>query len=155
MTTAQLINKFYTSFSNRNFKGMQECYADNATFSDPVFGKLNAQEVKAMWEMLLKRAADLHVIYKNVWEDGENGGAEWIATYTFTTTGRKVVNKISAVFVVKDGKIISHQDTFSFYNWSKQSLGITGLLLGWSGFLKNKISVQAKKNLADYIKKTT
>ena len=39
---------FYTSFQNKDVKGMQACYADNAIFSDEVFKNLNSVQVKAM-----------------------------------------------------------------------------------------------------------
>ena len=55
----QLITTFYSAFQKKDYKTMQNCYADNATFSDPVFVNLNATEVKAMWEMLCIRGTDL------------------------------------------------------------------------------------------------
>jgi|GEM_PF-4737977 len=51
-----LINRFYTAFQQLDYKTMQDCYQDDAVFSDPVFGLLQGREVKAMWEMLCKNA---------------------------------------------------------------------------------------------------
>src|SRR4051812_30879168 len=119
----ELINKFYRAFQNKDYKTMQNCYADDATFSDPVFENLNATEVKAMWQMLITRATDLELEFKNVEANENTGSAEWIATYTFTSTGKKVVNKIKANFVFENGKIKDQKDSFDFYNWAKQALG--------------------------------
>ena len=44
-----------------------------------------------------------------------------------------------------DGKIIKHTDIFDLWEWSKQALGVSGYLLGWSGFMKNKILFQEKQ----------
>jgi ketosteroid isomerase-like protein len=148
----QLITTFYTSFQNKDYKGMQECYAGNATFSDPVFASLNAKQVKAMWEMLLKTGKDLKLEFKNVSADEHKGSAEWIAYYTFSKTGNKVVNRIKASFVFENGKILKHTDRFDFYTWAKQSLGFTGLLLGWTPFLKNKIRKTAMQNLDNFMR---
>ncbi len=147
----QLITKFYTCFQNKDFKGMQDCYADDATFTDSVFTNLNSKEVKAMWEMLIKSGKDLRLEFKNVAADEKNGSAEWKAYYTFSKTGNKVINKIKAGFVFENGKIIKHTDDFDFYTWAKQSLGITGLLLGRTSFLKNKIRSAARQNLDQFM----
>jgi ketosteroid isomerase-like protein len=142
-----LLTKLYTSFQQKDYRGMQECYHDKATFNDPAFPNLDADEVKAMWEMFCKNGQDLRIEFKNVTADDKHGSAEWTAYYTFSATGKKVVNRIRGNFRFKEGKIIDHRDHFSFYNWSSQSLGITGKLLGWTPFLKNKVRTQARKNL--------
>jgi len=149
----ELINKFYTAFQNKDYKIMQDCYANNATFSDPVFENLNAAEVRAMWQMLITRATDLALEFKNVEADEKTGSAEWMATYTFTSTGKKVVNKIKSNFVFENGKIKVHNDDFDFYIWAKQALGSRGLLLGWTSFLHNKVKQQAKNNLMRFMNK--
>jgi ketosteroid isomerase-like protein len=153
MENKDLITKFYSSFKKRDFKSMQECYADNATFSDEVFQDLNASQVKSMWEMLCLRGKDLELEFKNVNADEKTGSAEWIATYTFSKSGRKVENRIKVDFIFENGKIAKHSDHFSFYRWSRQALGISGLLLGWTPFLKNKVRKTAMKNLNDFINK--
>jgi ketosteroid isomerase-like protein len=148
----QLITRFYTCFQNKDYKGMQDCYADHATFNDPVFTNLNSNQVKAMWEMLLKSGKDLRLEFKDVQADDKTGSAEWIAYYTFSRTGNKVINRIKARFVFENGKIVTHNDHFDFYTWAKQSLGITGLLLGWTPFLKNNIQQTAMQNLDTFMK---
>ena len=65
----------------------------------------------------------------------------------FSVTGKKVVNHIKANFEFENGKIIKHNDHFNFYTWAKQALGFTGVLLGWTPFLKNKIRSTAANNL--------
>lgn len=134
---------------------MQQCYADEATFSDPVFINLNADKVRAMWEMFCLNGKDLIIEFKNIKANETNGSAEWIATYIFTKTGRKVTNHISANFTFKDGKIKTHIDSFYFYKWASQALGLPGLLLGWTGFIKNKIKQGGMQSLKNFISKTT
>ncbi|MGB3947890.1 MAG: nuclear transport factor 2 family protein [Bacteroidia bacterium] len=150
----QLIIKFYKAFQNKDYKTMQDCYADNATFSDPVFVNLNATQVRAMWEMLCVRGKDLELTFKNVTATvGNQASAEWEAHYTFSASNRKVINQIKAAFLIENGKIVKHVDTFSFYKWSKQALGTGGLLLGWTRLLKNKVRQGAMKSLTDFMNK--
>ena len=149
----QLITKFYTAFQNKDYKTMQDCYAENATFSDPVFENLNVAEVKAMWEMLITRGKDLQLEFSNVEANETMGSAEWIATYTFSASGNKVVNKVKANFVFENEKIVQHKDSFYFYTWAKQALGFKGLLLGWTSFLHKKVKQGARSNLLKFMSK--
>lgn len=152
MSNTELITKFYTAFQQKDYKTMQGFYADNTIFNDAVFTNLSSKEVKAMWQMLLTRGKDLTLEFKDVWSDGNRAGATWIATYTFSATGRKVTNHIKAVFEIEGDKIVRHTDSFSFYKWAQQALGIPGLLFGWSPALKNKIQKTAKENLQAFMK---
>lgn len=147
----QLINIFYTAFRNKDYKTMQNCYADNVVFNDAVFKNLNAQQVRAMWQMLITKGKDLQLEFSNVHANETKGSAEWVATYTFSQTKRKVVNRIKASFVFEDGKIVQHTDEFDFHKWASQALGITGTLLGWTGFLRNKVQAGAMKNLSTFM----
>jgi ketosteroid isomerase-like protein len=149
----QLIQNFYTCFQNKDYKGMQNCYADNATFSDAVFVNLNAAQVKAMWQMLITRGKDLQLEFKNIVAGEKSGNAEWTAAYTFSSTGKKVINNIKASFLFENGKIIKHTDSFSFYKWARQALGPAGILLGWASLLKNKIRKNAMRNLDNFMTK--
>lgn len=154
-TNEQLINHFYTCFKNKDFKGMQACYADNATFSDAVFKNLNSSQVKAMWQMLISKSKDMRIEFGQISANEKTGKAHWNAYYTFSSTGKKVVNKIDANFEFENGKIVKHTDDFNFYAWAKQALGTTGLLLGWTGFLKNKIQTTATQNLEKFMDNRT
>lgn len=149
-----LIHQFYTGFKNKDAATMQGCYADSARFSDAIFTDLNASQVRAMWEMLLRNGKDLSLEYSRVKADDKSGSAEWVATYTFSKTGRQVTNSIQANFEFEGGKIVKHTDRFDFYTWAKQAFGITGTLLGRTTFFKNKIQATAKNNLDLYMKKT-
>ncbi|MFN2438753.1 MAG: nuclear transport factor 2 family protein [Chitinophagaceae bacterium] len=153
MDANEIINIFYTCFQNKDYKGMQDCYADTAHFSDPVFINLSADQVKAMWEMFCVKGKNLNVDFKNISADENTANAEWRAVYTFSATGKKVVNHIKANFIIEQGKIAKHIDSFNFYNWSRQALGLPGLLLGWTPFIKNKIRRQAMKSLNDFMSK--
>ncbi|MBK8966501.1 MAG: nuclear transport factor 2 family protein [Lewinellaceae bacterium] len=148
---ARLLETFYQAFQNKDYATMQACYADTATFSDPVFQNLNAAEVRAMWEMLIRRGKDLELTFSNIQADDRQGSAEWEARYTFSATGRPVVNRIRSEFVFENGKIVRQTDRFSFYNWARQALGTPGLLLGWTGLIRGKVRGMARKNLAKFM----
>jgi len=147
----QLIKKFYDCFGKRDWKGMLDCYHEEIFFYDPVFQNLEGAEAGAMWEMLLRNAKDLEVSASHITAADDHGSCQWTAAYTFSATGRHVVNKCKASFTFSEGKIIEHQDEFSFWNWSRQALGLTGLLLGGTSLLQRKVRRQARQNLDKFM----
>ncbi|PXY41310.1 nuclear transport factor 2 family protein [Flavobacterium cheongpyeongense] len=146
-----LIGKFYTAFANADVKTMVECYHPKVHFVDPAFGLLKGDQVSKMWEMLiLKSKGDIKIEFSNIKTDEFSGSARWVATYKFSKTNRKVINRISSEFIFQDGLIIKHTDNFDVWKWSKQAFGITGYLLGWTGFFQNKIKEQALLSLKKF-----
>jgi ketosteroid isomerase-like protein len=148
----KLIRDFYTAFAARDAKGMAHCYHDEIAFTDPAFPMLRGNEAAAMWAMLTSRARDdFEITLGDVRADATGGYAHWEARYTFTQTGRKVHNKIDAMFAFRDGKIVRHIDRFSFWRWSAQALGPIGTLFGWSWPLKKLVRRKAKASLDAYV----
>lgn len=127
---------------------MGACYHAEATFRDPVFGDLDADRVRAMWKMLLDGTTDLRIEFKVLEEHATGGRVKWDAYYTFSATGRKVNNAVTSTFILKEGAIFIQKDDFSFWRWSRQALGITGLLLGWTPMLRAKVRRNAVARLA-------
>jgi len=149
----QLIQQFYTAFQQKDYKTMQNSYADQAIFNDSIFSNLDAKQVRGMWQMLLLGSKDMAMTFGNVKEEGNKVTAYWEARYTFTATGKKVVNKVNAEFEIKDGKITKHTDEFDFHKWAKQAFGAGGFLLGWTTFFKEKVRQTAKKKLDEFLQK--
>lgn len=145
-----LIRDFYAAFARRDAEAMAQCYHPEVFFSDPVFPKLKGAEAGDMWRMLLARAADLQVTLDEASADAEGGRAQWTARYTFSRTGRPVVNVVRAMFAFRDGKIARHYDRFSFYRWASQALGPLGKALGWFAPLKWKVRKDAAKGLEKF-----
>lgn len=154
MTHQALITKFYQSFAAGDVEGMIACYHDDITFQDPAFGELHGEAAKSMWKMLLSGKKDaINIQFSDVVADNHNGSASWVAKYTYGKQKRKVTNHISATFKFLDGKIIDHRDHFDLWKWSKQALGTSGYLLGWSPFMRNKIQQTTNKQLRAFMKK--
>ncbi|MEM6515755.1 MAG: nuclear transport factor 2 family protein [Bacteroidota bacterium] len=144
-----LIEKFYNSFQALDAEGMVECYHENIVFEDPAFGVLKGERAKNMWRMLCEsqKGKDFKITFSEINGDDHTGSALWQAFYTFSKTNRKVHNVIQAKFEFKDGKIIKHTDNFDLYTWSKQAMGLKGVLLGRTGFFKNKLKQSTSKML--------
>jgi hypothetical protein len=146
-----LIAKFYTAFSKGDAKAMSECYHPKIQFKDPAFGLLKEKQVSKMWEMLLlKSKGNIKIQFSNIKATATAGSANWVATYNFSKTNRKVINEISAEFEFQDGLIIKHIDHFNLWKWSKQAFGVSGFLMGWTSFFQKKVQEQALLSLKKF-----
>lgn len=153
-TNADTISRFYSAFQKLDHQTMNSCYSDDIVFNDPVFGLLRGDEAKYMWEMLCTNAKDFSLAYSDIQLlDEEYATCKWTAKYTFSKTGRRVVNNIKAFMKLKDGKIIEHSDAFRLSTWASQALGWKGVMFGWMGWMKRKVQKNARLNLIKFIEK--
>lgn len=156
---AALIDRFYAAFAVLDGDAMQACYAADAQFEDPVFQLKGRAQVGGMWRMLCGATREKG---RDAWKleasgisaDATSGRAHWEAYYRFSATGRLVHNVIDAKFSFKDGLIATHRDTFDFWLWSRQALGLPGTLLGWTPMLRNKVRAQAAAGLGSFLRKS-
>ena len=151
------IERLYTAFARLDGDEMQACYAANASFEDEVFKLNGAREIGAMWRMLCeatKATPQTRDHWKLTTSEITDRSAHWEAHYIFSTTGRAVHNRIDAEFEFdKRGLILRHRDRFDFWAWSRQALGASGWLLGWTPFLRNKVRAQASTNLRRFLQR--
>jgi limonene-1,2-epoxide hydrolase len=146
-----LLDSFYAAFATGDHETMANAYSDTATFSDPVFQKLSADEARAMWKMFCTSGNEIELSYTNVQADDLKGSVEWEAIYRFPKTGRKVHNKIHAEFRFQDGKIVEHRDDFDLYAWTRMALGPVGVAAGWTPMLQSQVRKQADAQLQKFI----
>lgn len=150
----QIVERFYTAFQQLDYKTMNDCYSEDIVFNDPVFGILKGDEARAMWEMLCKNANNFSLTFSDIeLLDDEYATCKWTATYTFSKTGRKVVNRIKAYMKFYKGKIVEHSDAFRLSTWIGQALGWKGVWFGWTGFMKKAVQKNARKSLENFMQK--
>ena len=130
---------------------MGACYAPDVRFSDPVFPALVGEEARGMWRMLCARGKDLVLEFRDVEADDRHGSAHWEAWYTFSATGRPVHNIIEASFTFRGGLMATHTDRFDLWRWTRQALGVKGILLGWSPIVQGAVRRQAARSLDRWI----
>jgi ketosteroid isomerase-like protein len=147
----ELLERFYDAFARLDGAAMAQCYAPDASFSDPVFVGLRGEQPGGMWRMLTSRAREFVVKLVSNDADESEGTAHWVARYKFAQTGRPVVNDVHSQFRFAGGLITSQVDDFDFYRWSRQALGLPGLLLGWTPFLRGNVQRKARVELDRFL----
>lgn len=150
-SSEKTIHQLYTSIANGDPSKIEACYAPTVKFYDPTFGNLSGDDVPKMWKMLIKKSnGNLKLEYTVIKCDAYKGTAQWIAIYAFGKDKRTVKNVVRSEFHFKDGLIIKQNDDFNIWTWSKQALGLPGILLGWTGYLHQKIRKQALSSLKNF-----
>ncbi len=153
------IERFYAAFSNLDAAGMEACYAENARFEDEAFSLAGRRQIGAMWRMLCEGArmngiANWKLQVSDIRASADKGRAHWEAHYVYGPQRRKVHNRINAKFDFDDhGLIVRHRDQFNMWNWARQALGLPGLMLGWSPWLRSKVRISAAQQLQRYVEK--
>ncbi|MEO3791443.1 nuclear transport factor 2 family protein [Nonomuraea sp. B10E15] len=147
-----LISAFYDALGRADFASMESCYHPEVSFGDPIFQEVEGRErVMRMWRLQLGVRDGLKSAYRDVTADDHSGAAHWTARYTFSRTGREVVNEIDALFRFEDGLIVRHHDEFDFRRWSKMALGRPhGLLFGWTPMWRKSIRDRAVQQLDEF-----
>ncbi|MDB5886540.1 MAG: hypothetical protein JWR74_2711 [Polaromonas sp.] len=149
---------FYAAFAQLDADAMAACYAPDAQFDDEVFSLRGHAQVSGMWRMLCeatraKNRAAWKLVCSGVEADHRQGRAHWVADYRFSASGRQVRNAIDSVFEFNEaGLIMRQRDSFDFWYWSRQALGVPGALLGWTPFFRKMVKKQARANLEKYLR---
>lgn len=151
------LNRFYGAFAHLDPDTMARCYAPDVRFQDEIFTLEGRDQVMAMWRMLCEsvatgKRADWKLNYRVISTDANTARLHWSARYPFGKAQRPVHNRIQSVFAFNaQGQISQHYDHFNFWRWSRQALGLPGLLLGWSPMLRRQVRSKALHGLNRHI----
>lgn len=150
MIMEEIIANFYTALNERDATKMVEHYHNDIIFEDPVFGKLEGDEAHKMWHWLCHNGKDLKVTYSDIIINQDIGTARWEARYTYGKRKRPILNKISAEFMFKEGKIIKHKDNFDLKTWATQAIGWKGKVIGGTSYFKKKLQYRSRKLIQNF-----
>jgi len=133
----QLVETLFTSLQALNHEVMAACYHEAATFSDIAFQLQGRKQIHAMWHMICQKGINVQV--QSIQAAGDSVRARIVDTYTFSDTGRQVVNSIESTFEFRDRLIRVQRDVCDPLDWSRQAFGgIKGELVGRSGWLRRR-----------------
>ncbi|PVF96937.1 hypothetical protein CPB86DRAFT_786428 [Serendipita vermifera] len=143
----ELVERYLSAYKSLDLKAMEECMDPEFTFSDPAFPLLDAKHAKAMFSMFIngRDTNKMEIEYQDIAKSSED--LKYTATYTvrYLFNGRPVTNVIRPTFTISPSSnlFVSQVDDFPFYPWARQALGLSGWLLGWTGYLQSKVQETA------------
>jgi hypothetical protein len=142
---AQAVETYWNALARADWATMGACYSPAAEFRDPVF-HLRGPDIAAMWKALMADS-DVRVACDPLIIEANRAHGTWTATYTFSLTGRRVINRVQSEFVFQDGHITWQRDSFNFWRWSGQALGWRGWLLGWTPLVRRRVQRMAHRRV--------
>jgi hypothetical protein len=149
---AATIERLYAAMQAGDGDGMAACYAPNATFEDPAFGRLTGDRIGAMWRMLSGRSTGIDVDLRSHQASGGTGSANWVASYRFGPKQRPVVNDVHSTYRFStDGLIAAQVDTFSLAKWAAQAMGPAQGLLGRTPLLRLLVGRTTRRQLDAFL----
>ncbi|CAE7178092.1 unnamed protein product [Rhizoctonia solani] len=148
--------KWFEAYSAGDFEGMKSLAADDYTFEDPAFGKLEGERALGMYKMFTSTRDKTEAVWnvhdvKASESDPQRAVVQFEAIYKFN--GRPVTNQITSSILVVDGKVKEQVDSFDVPKWAEQSLGLFGWLFGNFSFLQNTVQKKANTSLDGFISK--
>lgn len=145
------MRRWFAALERLDGDQLAACYHPSASFCDPVFPDLRGERVGWRWRMLASGATDMHLDYDIRYGDERKAEVQWDARYRFAISGRPVRLQASSTFTFWDNRIVRQVDEFSFWRWSRASVGAAGLLLGWMPWVRTGAQRRARANLDAYI----
>jgi len=149
----EIIYSFFKAFQKKDFNLMNSLYTENIEFKDPVFGKLNAKETRAMWRMLCETGKDLIITFDKASVSDNKAVITWHAGYTFPGTKKWIQNVITSEFEFDGTQIAKQKDRFSLQKWFIMAFGNSALFWSWLPYFRKKFQNEARKGLAYYMKR--
>ncbi len=144
--STEIVNTFYEALNKGDIKTIRQLYHPEAVYKSEMF-TLKGQEVFALWYTASQPEMNLKVECTSLKEVNNEVHTTWNISYQLSVVNRTVKLSEIGLFRFKDGKIIFHQDKYSFYSWCKQTFGPIGWLFGWTTWLKKRVSKQALKTI--------
>ena len=145
---ARLIEKLYSAFRDGDPGAAASCYTVDAHFQDIAFSLNGRVSIRQMWRLVLSRRVE--VTFDSLAADDRQGKGHWVAHYTFSDTGRQVVNDIQSRFAFREGLIVDHRDECDALSWANQAYFFPkNLLVGLIGPLRR---YGARKKLEEFIR---
>jgi hypothetical protein len=123
---ADVANKFYTAFQSQDLQAMQQLYAPQATFHDPIYDLSGRDAVAGMWKGVLGAGKDVKLNYQVLSSNDSSVQVKWTADYKLG--GRPIHNESVTTMQVKNGQIVSQSDDWSWSKWAKQAFPLGGLV---------------------------
>jgi ketosteroid isomerase-like protein len=131
----RLIETLYSALRDGDANAAARCYAVDAHFQDIAFRLDGRESIRQMWRLVSNR--NVEVTFDSLAADDHQGKGHWVARYTFSETGKRVVNNIHSQFAFRDGLIVDHRDECSALAWANQAFNLPkSLLVGLIGPLR-------------------
>jgi len=150
----QLIADFFTAMHQHDFSKMQNIYANDIAFFDPMFQYFNEGQVMMMWRFRIENAASFSVDFSNITDEGDGYFTVDVVLHYVNPKNKPIHLKMKSYLRIINNKIAEHSDAYSIHGLCKQERGISGNWIGWNRMYQNRLKLEAKKAVLAYAQST-
>jgi len=143
-----VIETVYAALRDGKPHAAAACYASDPYFEDIAFQLHGRERICQMWRLVCSR--NVRVTFDSVAADDNTGSGHWVASYTFSETGRPIVNDIRSSFKFSDGLIADHRDQCDPHHWASQAYTFPKSLL--AGYVAPLRRFKARQKLEQFIR---
>jgi ketosteroid isomerase-like protein len=126
---AEVVRTFFDAFCKGDMPTLERLYTPDVKWKDPIFSFDDRAGTMGMWRILLAPSPEKKFTYEIKSVKGDTVVVNWLADYELL--GRKIHNDVTATLVVKDGKIVRHEDVYSWDKWARQAFPLGGAVNWW------------------------
>ena len=148
-----IVTQFAKSLVDQDTKGLIGLCSHQVQFFNPLYGYLNAEQVRALWE--LQKANGIQLFDCGMAEDLGDGYYKFGGKLRITKIRKRdCFHSIQFYFRIEIDKITEYSEGFSLHQLAKINNGFWGWLLGWNKYYQNNMKIKARKRLFDLMNQT-
>lgn len=152
MTNQELVEKFYRCFEYLDGEGMVSCLAEDTIYNDPIYGIIKGEYAAGLWRMRCKNLVDMKIdIIDFVELDHEYIKCKWNSTFFSRSSAKQISMTMTSFMKINDQKITEHSDAYRLSDWLAKAYGLTGILFGWSGWMKKREQSRYRTMLEKFV----
>src|SRR5919202_5003259 len=122
MLSEETATKFFSSYQNHDFRGMQSCLDENIHFQDFAFD-IKGHRVFAMWHLFCSETDSRPPVdvphFEIINASSDFLKAKYRVRYLFGESKKPVDYEIEAHLLLEDGKISEHRDISDIREWAR------------------------------------
>lgn len=136
--------EFFQKLSIQNINLVNEFYAPDVVFQDPVHRLTNSEAVTSYYKNLYSKVTSIRFEYRKGIEDGQQVSLEWrmfLKTPSIADGKEITVDGVSLIKFNAAGKAIEHRDYFDMGEFVYERVSILGSVIR---YIKGRMSGESK-----------
>jgi ketosteroid isomerase-like protein len=138
-----LVEQHYKAIQAKDADAILAVYAADCRIDHPLIGRMSKDEFSKAVQAFIRQTPDYELEFQISHAGAQRVDAEWALTHVFHLTGRTIRLAGATTYFLSANRITRHIDQFDRRAWSRQAMGMTGLVLsfvpGWRSFVEREL----------------
>jgi hypothetical protein len=138
-----LVEQLFKAFQSKDTDAIFATYAADCQFDHPLIGRLSKNEFSMAIRAFMRATPDYELAFQINHTDAKRVDVEWTITHIFHLTAKVIKQHGTTTCFLSNNRIVQQIDKFDRRAWSRQAMGMTGLVLsfvpGWRSFIEREL----------------